>query len=92
MNRERKIGARLSCALIGLALGVATVSVASVPTKPWTKQAAQVDLTAFWEKFRDAVIRGDKETVAALAQFPISRGYGMKSLKNKGWIQFEVQL
>jgi hypothetical protein len=29
------------------------------------------------------VIGGDKETVASLSQFPISRGYGMTSLRNK---------
>jgi hypothetical protein len=37
----------------------------------------------FWEKFKAAVIKGDKQTVAALSRFPISRGYGLASLKNK---------
>ena len=37
----------------------------------------------FWEKFKAAVIKGDKQTVAALSRFPISRGYGLASLRNK---------
>ena len=33
-------------------------------------------MNAFWEKFKAAVIKGDKETVAALSAFPLSMGYG----------------
>lgn len=40
-------------------------------------------MSAFWEKFKAAAIKGDKETVAALSQFPISMGYGIPSVKNK---------
>lgn len=53
---------------------------ASVP-----RALAQRDdsVAVFWEKFKAAVIKGDKETVAALSRFPISRGYGIASIRNK---------
>ena len=37
----------------------------------------------FWEKFRDAVTKGNKTTVASMSQFPISMPYGMASVRNK---------
>jgi hypothetical protein len=40
-------------------------------------------MATFWEKFRAAVIKGDKETVASLTQFPLSLSYGMSDIKNK---------
>jgi hypothetical protein len=49
----------------------------------WKQVQSNDSISSFWEKFRTAVIKGDKETVAALSQFPISRGYGIASIKNK---------
>jgi hypothetical protein len=40
-------------------------------------------ISSFWEKFKAAVIKGDKTTVAGLSQFPISMPYGMPSVKTK---------
>lgn len=37
----------------------------------------------FWEKFRAAVVKGDKVTIANLSQFPIGMPYGMPGVKNK---------
>lgn len=37
----------------------------------------------FWEKFRTAVIKVDKATVAQLSQFPISTPYGVPNVKSK---------
>jgi len=48
--------------------------------------AANDSLNAFWEKFKAAVIKGDKETVAALSAFPIGMGYGIKSIRNKAQV------
>ncbi len=45
--------------------------------------SADNSMNAFWEKFKAAVIKGDKETVASLSAFPISMGYGMSSIKTK---------
>ena len=38
---------------------------------------------AFWEKFKAAVIKKDKASVAALSQFPISMPYGMRTVRNR---------
>ena len=45
--------------------------------------SADAAMNAFWEKFKAAVIKGDKESVAALSAFPISLGYRMGSIKTK---------
>ena len=37
---------------------------------------------AFWERFRTAVIKKDRATVASLAQFPISMPYGYRTVRN----------
>lgn len=37
----------------------------------------------FWDKFRDAVIKGNKTAVASLSRFPISMPYGMPSVRNR---------
>lgn len=79
---NKTIGAGLSGALLGTALAFGTIAVARVQASGEPAQSAK-SMTAFWDKFKAAVIKGDKGTVAALSRFPISRGYGMGSLKNK---------
>lgn len=37
----------------------------------------------FWEKFKDAVTKGNKTAIAAMSQFPISMPYGMASVRNR---------
>jgi hypothetical protein len=54
---------------------------ASPNARQANKAADSID--TFWAKFKTAVIKGNKETVAALSRFPISRGYGMASIRNK---------
>ena len=44
---------------------------------------AQGDFSAFWKKFKSAVIAGDKAAVAEMTKFPLSMGYEMKVVKNK---------
>lgn len=36
---------------------------------------------AFWQKFKTAVIGGDKDTVAGFSRFPIGMSYGVRSIK-----------
>ena len=45
--------------------------------------AAQGDtsMETFWTKFKAAVIKGDKTTVAQLSQFPIGMPYGVPAVK-----------
>ena len=40
-------------------------------------------IEAFWEKFRSAVSKGNKPTIATLSKFPISMPYGMPSVRNR---------
>ena len=44
---------------------------------------AQTDFSAFWKKFKSAVIAGDKAAVAEMTKFPLSMSYGVKAVKNK---------
>src|SRR5436190_5509596 len=37
----------------------------------------------FWQEFKSAVIKSDKETVARLSRFPIGMSYGISSIKTK---------
>ncbi len=80
-------------AILCLALGLAgagwfssEVSVSLFPGSPSGAPAAiQSDgsVAAFWEQFQAAVMAGDKAKVAALSRFPISRGYGIRSIRTK---------
>src|SRR5262245_9240505 len=44
---------------------------------------AESDFSAFWEKFKSAVVAGDKAAVAEMTKFPVSMPYGVKAVKNK---------
>ena len=44
---------------------------------------AETDFPGFWNKFRSAVIAGDKATVAGMTKFPLSMPYLVKAVKNK---------
>src|SRR5438874_11644423 len=44
---------------------------------------AQTDFSAFWKKFKSAVIAGDKAKVAEMTKFPLSMPYEVKAVKNK---------
>ena len=82
MKPKFRIG--LSCALLGTALAFGAIALAGeqepVPKKPIPVADS---MQAFWNKFKAAVIKNDKETVAALSQFPISLNDGMTPIRNK---------
>jgi hypothetical protein len=44
---------------------------------------AESDFSAFWQKFKSAVIAGDKAAVAEMTKFPLSMPYEVKTVKNK---------
>ena len=44
---------------------------------------AQTDFSAFWKKFKSAVIAGDKGVVVEMTKFPVSMPYSIKAVKNK---------
>ena len=41
------------------------------------------DFSAFWNKFKAAVVSGNKSDVADMTKFPLSMPYGVKAIKNK---------
>lgn len=45
--------------------------------------SGQTGMNAFWEKFRQAVIKGDKASVAAMSRFPVGMSYGKQRVKTK---------
>jgi hypothetical protein len=44
---------------------------------------AESDFSAFWKKFKSAVIASDKATIAEITKFPLSMPYEVKAVKNK---------
>lgn len=44
---------------------------------------AQGDFSAFWKKFKSAVIAGDKAKTAEMTKFPLSMSYLVKAVKDK---------
>ena len=44
---------------------------------------AQSDFALFWTKFKTAVKKSDKATVASLTKFPVSMPFGMRAVKTK---------
>ena len=44
---------------------------------------AQDDFAAFWNKFKSAVVTGDKAAIAEMTQFPLSMPYSVKSVRSK---------
>ena len=47
------------------------------------KAQANADFSGFWQKFKSAVIAGEKTAVAGMTKFPLSMSYGIKAVKNK---------
>jgi len=53
----------------------------SALTMASSTQRGNAGFPAFWQKFKAAVIAGNKETVAGLSRFPIGMSYGIRSIK-----------
>jgi len=43
----------------------------------------ETSIDSFWAKFKTAVIKGDKESVAAMTQFPVNMPYGQAPVRTK---------
>ena len=48
---------------------------------------AQKGFDTFWAKFKSAVLKGDKSTVANLTRFPFSLGYDPRAKNQEGFIK-----
>jgi len=69
---------------IVFALLVLMVSGAAINASQVGRSAqSESGIEEFWEKFREAVTKGNKTAVAGLSRFPISMPYGMSSVKNR---------
>lgn len=64
----------LCLSLAVLAATVLQVSAISAQSDP--------SVETFWTRFKAAVIRGDKTSVAAMSQFPIGMPYGVRAIGN----------
>ena len=68
---------RLTLIIAGvlILIGTLQINASVVPNN------ASID--AFWAKFKTAVIKGDKETVSTMCQFPITMPYRVPSIRTK---------
>jgi hypothetical protein len=60
-----------------LALLLLALTATSAPAQRTTS------MEAFWQKFKTAVIAGDKRAVASMTEFPLGMSYGIPSVKNR---------
>src|SRR2546423_12398144 len=75
--RADKNRSRVALIRAGALLVIAALQInASV-----TPTDASID--TFWAKFKTAVIKGDKETVSTMCQFPITMPYRVPSIRTK---------
>ena len=65
-----------------LMAAVASIHLVAQSQQP-TSATTNVSHLEFWEKFRTAVIKGNKLEVANLSQFPIPLPYGMGTVRNR---------
>jgi len=66
---------KLAVGFTGLALALFFHIAASAQSQP--------SIETFWAQFKAAVIKGDKQSVAAMTQFPVGMPYGQASVKTK---------
>ena len=69
------------------------ISIRAIPAHTWlagllillsfSNAFAESDFSAFWKKFKSAVVAGDKAAVAEMTKVPLSMSYGVKAVKNK---------
>lgn len=71
---------QLSPVLLGTVFILGSTALGQSPAKQI--QAAD-SIPAFWEKFKTAIIKGDKVVVAGLSRFPIEMPYGMAPVRTK---------
>ena|ERR1041385_3009681 len=71
--------ARPKTVVIGLAVALMMLGALQVSA---TVQA-DPSIETFWAKFKAAVIKGDKEPIAAMSQFPIEMPYGIPLVRTK---------
>lgn len=85
---KKKTTTFLFHALLAVTVTLVLVSVADGWAESGSQSPQSADsVDAAWQKFKDAVLKGDKERVVRLSRFPISRSYGMSSIRNKAQLK-----
>ena len=64
----------------GLALAVMAIALAQTPARSGQGDSS---VQEFWTRFKAAVIKGNKDAVAQLSQFPLGMPYGAAAVKTK---------
>ncbi len=59
------------------------IGVGLLSTQPGQATQTDADFKVFWDKFKTAVIKVDKNTVATLTKYPLGMSYGIRSIKTK---------
>jgi len=65
--------------LLGLLLSISVLALAQTASSPKSDPSVE----AFWTKFKAAVQKSDKASVAAMSQFPIEMSYGVPKIRNR---------
>jgi hypothetical protein len=76
---------KLAISCLGtILIGSAFVSAAILPpSSPGKFLQSDRSINSFWDKFKAAVIKGDKTAVSGLSQCPISMPYGMATVRTR---------
>ena len=70
------------CSIVAIVAGGMSCS-SSTLAADGEHNAAHTDFPAFWQKFKPAVVAGNKAAVAEMTKFPLVMSYGVKAVKNK---------
>jgi hypothetical protein len=76
-NRQLKMRRVLKLNLASLIIAINVLSVCGTPLQ------TDPSIDTFWMKFRTAVIKGDKEAIATMVQFPITMPYGVPAIRTR---------
>lgn len=68
--------------LTTLCLTTVLMVVASLNV-PAIRAQDESSMQMFWSKFKAAVTASDKDSIAAMIQFPVAMPYGVRSIRNK---------
>ena len=74
---------RFALGLLVILMAVCSAINAGKSLGPTNQTNTGPAIAEFWERFREAVSKGNKTAVAGLSKFPISMPYGMPSVKNR---------
>lgn len=66
--------------ILSLFLLLSATALATTSGGAWRQDDS---VNVFWQKFKTAVIQGNKAAVASMSKFPVEMSYGIASIKNR---------